>query len=44
MRRLKVRNAPSTVRDCPRTASEVVNNTIGAVDIFKKQRSDGKAS
>ena len=36
MRRLKVRNAPSIVRDCPPTTSEVVDNTISIVDVFKK--------
>jgi hypothetical protein len=44
MRRLKVGHAPSTVRNCPRTASEVVDNTIGTVNVFKKQRTDDKAS
>ena len=43
MRRLKVRNAPSTVHNCP-TASEVVDNTIGAIDVFKKQCSGSKVS
>ena len=42
MRRLKVRNAPSIVHDYLRTASKVVDNTISAVDIFKKQRSNSK--
>ena len=44
MRKLKVGHAPSTVPNCPRTASEVVDNTIGAVNVFKKQRTDDKAS
>jgi hypothetical protein len=33
MRKLKVRNAPSAVRDYPPTASEVVDNTISTVDL-----------
>ena len=41
---LKVRYAPSTVPNCPRTASKVVDNTIGIVNIFKKQRTNNKAS
>ena len=44
MRRLKVRHMPSTVHNCPRTASKVVDNTIGAVNVFKKQYTDDKAS
>jgi hypothetical protein len=44
MRKLKVGYAPSTVPNCPRTASEVVDNTIGVVNVFKKQRTDNKAS
>ena len=35
---------PSIVRNCPCTASEVVDNTIGTVNIFKKQRTDDKTS
>ena len=35
IKRLKVRNAPSIVRNCP-TASKVVDNTISAIDVFKK--------
>jgi hypothetical protein len=44
MRRLKVKYVHSTVYNCPCTASEVVDNTIGAVNVFKKQYTDGKAS
>ena len=44
MRRLKVGYAPSTVHNYPRTANKVVDNTIGAVNIFKKQYTDDKAS
>ena len=44
MRRLKVRHVYGIVRNCPRTASEVVDNTIGAVNVFKRQRTDNKAS
>ena len=36
IRRLKIRNAPSMVYNCPHTASEAVDNTISVVDIFKK--------
>lgn len=43
MRRLKVGNAPSTVRDCP-TASEVVDNTIGAADLQTSHLSTSLAS
>ena len=35
MRRLKVGNVPSIVRNYL-TASKVVDNTIGAIDVFKK--------
>ena len=35
IRRLKVRNAPSIVYNCP-TTSELVDNTIGVINIFKK--------
>ena len=44
MRRLKVGYIPSTVYNCSCTASEVVDNTISAVNIFKKQYTDNKAS
>jgi hypothetical protein len=44
MRRLKVRNTPSIVHNCPYTTSEVVDNTISIVDVFKKQRSNSKAA
>ena len=44
MRRLKVGYMPSTVRNCPHTASEVVDNTIGAVNVFKKQYTNNKVS
>ena len=44
IRRLKVGHAPGTVRNCPCTASEVVDNTISAVNVFKKQHTDNKAS
>ena len=44
MRKLKVRYAPSTVPNCPHTTSEVVDNTISTVNVFKKQRIDNKAS
>ena len=44
MRRLKVGYTPSTVHNCPRTANKVVDNTINAVNIFKKQYTDNKAS
>ena len=36
MRRLKVKYAPSIVHNCPRTANKVVDNTISAVNVFKK--------
>ena len=38
IRRLKIGNVPNTVCKCPYTA------TIGAVNVFKKQRSDSKVS
>ena len=41
---LKVGHAPSTVPNYPRTASEVVDNTISIVNVFKKQCTDDKAS
>ena len=44
MRRLKVGHAPSTIYNCPRTANKVVDNTIGIINIFKKQYTDNKAS
>ena len=44
MRRLKVKHVPSTVYNYPHTASEVVDNTIGAVNIFKKQYTNNKVS
>ena len=36
IKRLKVKYAPSTVRNCPHTTNKVVDNTISAVNIFKK--------
>ena len=44
MRRLKVRYICSIVRNCPYTASEVVDNTISTVNIFKRQYINNKAS
>ena len=44
MRRLIVGHTPNTVRNCPRAASEVVDNTIGTVNVFKKQRTNNRAS
>ena len=44
MRRLKVRYIYSIVHNCPYTASEVVNNTINIINIFKKQYTDNKVS
>ena len=41
---LKVRYTPSIVPNYPYTTSEVVDNTISIVNIFKKQRIDNKAS
>ena len=43
IRKLKVGYTPSTVPNCPHTTSEVVDNTISAVNVFKKQRTDNKA-
>ena len=43
IRRLKVGYACGIVRNCPCTASEVVDNTIGAVNVFKRQCTDDKA-
>ena len=36
IRRLKIGYMPGIVRNCPRTASKIVDNTIGAVNVFKK--------
>ena len=44
MRRLKVKHVSGTVYNCPRTASKVVDNIIGTVNVFKKQYTDDKAS
>ena len=44
MKRLKVGYMPNIVYNCPHTASKVVDNTIGAVNIFKKQYTNNKAS
>jgi hypothetical protein len=44
MRRLKVKYIYGIVCNCPCTASEVVDNTINTVNIFKKQYTDNKAS
>ena len=44
MRRLKVEYICSIVHNCPRTASEVVDNTTNVVNVFKRQRTDDKAS
>ena len=44
IRRLKVKYTPSTVYNCPYTASKVVDNTISTVNVFKKQRTNNKAS
>ena len=35
IKKLKVKNILSTVHNCP-TINEVVDNTIGVIDIFKK--------
>ena len=35
---------PGIVRNCPYTTSEVVDNTIGAVNVFKKQYTNNKVS
>jgi hypothetical protein len=44
MRRLKVGYVPSIVHNCSRTTSEVVDNTIYIVNVFKKQCTDNKIS
>ena len=44
IRRLKVGYILSIIRNCPRTASKVVNNTISIANVFKKQRTNNKAS
>ena len=44
MKRLKVKYIPNIVYNCPCTASKVVDNIIGTVNIFKKQYTDNKAS
>ena len=41
---LKVRYTPSIVPNYPYTASEVVDNTISIVNVFKKQRTNNKVS
>ena len=44
IRRLKIKYILKIVRNCPYTASEVVDNTISAVNVFKKQYTNNKAS
>ena len=44
MRRLKVGYIYGIVRNYPHTASEVVDNTISIVNVFKRQHTDDKAS
>jgi len=44
IRRLRARRAPSIVRNYSYTTSEVVDNIISVVNIFKKQRTNNKAS
>ena len=44
IRRLKVGYIPSIVYNYPCTTSEVVDNIISAVNIFKKQCTNNKAS
>ena len=44
IRRLIVGYIFNTVRNCPRTASEAVDNIIGVINVFKKQYTDDKAS
>ena len=44
MRRLKIKNTPSIVHDYFPTASEIKNIIINAIDVFKKQRFNGKTS
>ena len=44
MRRLKVGHIYGIVRNCPRTTSKVVDNTINTVNVFKRQCTDDKAS
>ena len=44
IRRLKVRYIYSIIHNCPYTASKVVDNTINAVNIFKRQYINNKAS
>ena len=44
MRRLKVKYIYSIVHNCPYTASEVVDNTISTVNVFKRQYIDNKPS
>ena len=34
---------PSTVHNYPYTTNKVVDNTIGTVNVFKKQHTDNKA-
>ena len=43
IRKLKVGYIYSIVRNCPYTASEVVDNTTSAVNVFKRQCTDDKA-
>jgi hypothetical protein len=42
--RLKVGYIYNIVYNCPHTTSEIVDNTISTVNIFKKQYTDNKAS
>ena len=44
IRRLKVGHAYSIICNCPHTTSEVVDNIISAVNVFKRQCIDDKAS
>jgi hypothetical protein len=44
IRRLKVGHIYSTVHNYPRTTSEVVDNIISTVNVFKKQCTDSKVS
>jgi hypothetical protein len=44
MKRLKVGYIYSIVCNYPCTTSEVVDNTISAVNVFKKQCTDNKVS
>ena len=44
IRRLKVKYMPNIVYNCPHTTSKVVDNIISAVNVFKKQYTNNKAS